>query len=89
MHINELVSNVIPRLHDMKVIMARRTPDVEFYTVEQLNYIIRSTSRRLSSGWAVMLLPLPTNKIIQGSHSTWKTWKNETTPGIPGNIMEF
>ena len=22
----------------------------------------------------------------QGSHSTWKTWKNESTPG---NIMEF
>ena len=29
-------------------------------------------------------LPLP-----QGSHSTWKTWKNESTPGKPGNIMEF
>ena len=26
---------------------------------------------------------------IQGSHSTWKTWKNESTPGKPGNIMEF
>ena len=25
----------------------------------------------------------------QGSHSTWKTWKNESTPGKPGNIMEF
>ena len=25
----------------------------------------------------------------QGSHSTWKTWKNEGTPGKPGNIMEF
>ena len=25
----------------------------------------------------------------QGSHSTWKTWKNENTPGKPGNIMEF
>ena len=23
---------------------------------------------------------------LQGSHSTWKTWKNE---GIPGKIMEF
>ena len=22
-------------------------------------------------------------------HSTWKTWKNENTPGKPGNIMEF
>ena len=29
------------------------------------------------------------NYIEQGSHSTWKTWKNETTPGKPGNIMEF
>ena len=26
---------------------------------------------------------------VQGSHSTWKTWKNESTPGKPGNIMEF
>ena len=26
---------------------------------------------------------------IQGSQSTWKTWKNESTPGKPGNIMEF
>ena len=26
---------------------------------------------------------------VQGSHSTWKTWKNEGTPGKPGNIMEF
>ena len=25
----------------------------------------------------------------QGSHSTWKTWENEGTPGKPGNIMEF
>ena len=25
----------------------------------------------------------------QGSHSTWKTWKIDTTPGKPGNIMEF
>ena len=25
----------------------------------------------------------------QGSHSTLKTWKNESTPGKPGNIMEF
>ena len=25
----------------------------------------------------------------QGSHSTWKTWKNESTPGKPGNIMEI
>ena len=25
----------------------------------------------------------------QGSHSTWKTWKNESAPGKPGNIMEF
>ena len=25
----------------------------------------------------------------QGSHSTWKTWNNESTPGKPGNIMEF
>ena len=25
----------------------------------------------------------------KGSHSTWKTWKNESTPGKPGNIMEF
>ena len=25
----------------------------------------------------------------QGSHSTWKTWKNESIPGKPGNIMEF
>ena len=24
----------------------------------------------------------------QGSHSTWKPWKNESTPGKPGNIME-
>ena len=32
-------------------------------------------------GWGC-LLP-------QGSHSTWKTWKNEGTPGKPGNIMEF
>ena len=28
-------------------------------------------------------------QIYQGSHSTWKTWKNESTPGKPGNIMEF
>ena len=27
--------------------------------------------------------------VLQGSHSTWKTWKNESTPGKPGNIMEF
>ena len=26
---------------------------------------------------------------VQGSHSTWKTWKNESTPGKSGNIMEF
>ena len=26
---------------------------------------------------------------FSGSHSTWKTWKNESTPGKPGNIMEF
>ena len=26
---------------------------------------------------------------LQGSHSTRKTWKNEGTPGKPGNIMEF
>ena len=26
---------------------------------------------------------------IQGSHSTWKTWKNESTPGKPGSIIEF
>ena len=29
---------------------------------------------------------------IQGSHIYWKTWKtlkNETTPGKPGKIMEF
>ena len=25
----------------------------------------------------------------QGSHSTLKTWKNESTPGKPRNIMEF
>ena len=25
----------------------------------------------------------------QGSHSTWKTWKNESPPGKPENIMEF
>ena len=31
--------------------------------------------------------PPPPKK--QGSHSTWKTWKNESTPGKPGNIMEF
>ena len=29
--------------------------------------------------------PIP----LQGSHSTWKTWKNESTPGKPGNIREF
>ena len=28
-------------------------------------------------------------KNMQGSHSTWKTWKNESTPGKPENIMEF
>ena len=27
--------------------------------------------------------------VSQGSHSTWKTWKNESPPGKPGNIMEF
>ena len=27
--------------------------------------------------------------MLQGSHSTWETWKNESTPGKPGNIMEF
>ena len=27
--------------------------------------------------------------LVQGSHSTWKTWKNESTPGKPGNIMKF
>ena len=26
---------------------------------------------------------------LRGFHSTWKTWKNESTPGKPGNIMEF
>ena len=25
----------------------------------------------------------------QGSRSTWKTWKDESTPGKPGNIMDF
>ena len=29
------------------------------------------------------------NRTVQGFHSTWKTWKNEGTPGKPGNIMEF
>ena len=29
----------------------------------------------------------PDNKIVLGSHSTLKTWKNEGTPGKPGNIM--
>ena len=28
-------------------------------------------------------------EVIQSSHSTWKTWKNESIPGKPGNIMEF
>ena len=32
---------------------------------------------------------LPASQPNQGSHSTWKTWKNESTPGKPGNIMEF
>ena len=27
--------------------------------------------------------------IGQDSHSTWKTWKNKSTPGKPGNIMKF
>ena len=29
---------------------------------------------------------------LQGSHLIWKTlktWKNESTPGKPGNIIEF
>ena len=26
---------------------------------------------------------------LQGSHIYWKTWKNESTPGKPGKIMEF
>ena len=29
------------------------------------------------------------NRTDRGSHSTWKTRKNEGTPGKPGNIMEF
>ena len=29
------------------------------------------------------------NRICQGSHSTWKTRKNDGTPRKPGNIMEF
>ena len=28
-------------------------------------------------------------QVKQGSHSTWKTWKNESTPGKPGNIIQF
>ena len=28
-------------------------------------------------------------KLLQGSHSTWKTWQNESTPGKPGKIMKF
>ena len=27
--------------------------------------------------------------LVQGFHLTWKTWKNECTPGKPGNIVEF
>ena len=61
--------------------------------------------RRYASYWNAFLfnkplhVPLPSlcpprssskfEHSVQGSHSTWRTWKNESTPGKPGNIMEF
>ena len=39
---------------------------------------------------AMIDIVLALHKLIkQGSHIYWKTWKNESTPGKPGKIMEF
>ena len=35
------------------------------------------------------LILLKNENTGQGSHIYWKTWKNESTPGKPGKIMEF
>ena len=47
--------------------------------------IMREGSRFSSIFFHIVFL----RSVQQGSHSTWKTWKNESTPGKPGNIMEF
>ena len=56
---------------------------------------IQSMSGQYASYWNAFLYYLFNDKSEtkgQGSHSTWKTsktWKNESTPGKPGNIMEY
>ena len=50
-----------------------------------MKYSSKFISTKLIRGF----FPFKSSRVRQGSHSTWKTWKNESTPEKPGNVMEF